>query len=67
MTTRTAKGWRWAGNTMMPFGVFFLFKMFYMVQTGLFKYLVEGLMIVIAGILFAAIAFGLGWLAGLKK
>jgi len=52
---------------MMPFGVFFLFKMFYMVQTGLFKYLVEGLMIVIAGILFAAIAFGLGWLAGLKK
>jgi len=64
MGTRTAKSWRWAKNTMMPFGIFSLIKLFYAFNSNEFKGLVDVVLILASGVVFAAIAFGLGYYRG---
>lgn len=63
MDTRTAKGWRWAANTMKVFGVIVIVKLFFAFKSNQFKGLVESAMLLLVGFAFAGIAFLLGWLS----
>lgn len=59
--TRVAKGKRWALNTMKVFGIIVVVKLFFAFKSNQFKGLVEAAMVLVLGLLCAAIAFGLGW------
>jgi hypothetical protein len=58
---RAAKGRRWALNTMKVFGIIVVVKLFFAFKSNQFKGLVEAAMVLVFGLVCAAIAFGLGW------
>lgn len=59
--TRAAAGKRWALNTMKVFGIIVVVKLFFAFKSNQFKGLVESAMVLVFGLLCAAVAFGLGW------
>lgn len=61
MDARRAKGLRWAANTMKVFGIAVVVRLFFAFKANQFKGLVEAAIVLVFGLVCAAIAFGLWW------